>query len=56
MYFNSLDYPIVIIDDDFHSPRINGILIRALAEEIATHNQRVMSGLNMADAHAAGRT
>ncbi|KAF1003678.1 MAG: Biodegradative arginine decarboxylase [Luteibacter sp.] len=56
MYFNSLDYPIVIIDNDFNSPRINGILIRALAEEIATHNQRVLSGLNMADAHAAGRT
>src|SRR3569833_2264820 len=56
MYFNALDYPIVIIDDDYDSPRINGILIRALAEEIATHSQRVLSGLSMAAAPAAGRT
>lgn len=56
MYFNSLDYPIVIIDDDFESPRINGILIRALADEIRTHNQRVLTGLTIGDAHAAART
>jgi len=56
MYFNSLDYPIVVIDDDYESPRINGILIRALADEIATTGQRVLTGLSMADAHAAGRT
>lgn len=56
MYFNSLDYPVVIIDADYDSPRINGILVRALAEEIATHHQRVLTGLSMADAHAAGRT
>lgn len=38
MYFTTLDYPIVVIDDDFQSPRINGILIRAVADEIRTHN------------------
>ncbi|TCV94542.1 arginine decarboxylase [Luteibacter rhizovicinus] len=56
MYFNALDYPIVIIDDDYESPRINGILIRALADELATHGQRVLSGLTMGDAQAAART
>jgi arginine decarboxylase len=56
VYFDSLDYPIVIIDDDFNSPRINGILIRQLAEEIRTHNQRVLTGLTLGDAHAATRT
>lgn len=56
MYFNSLDYPIVIIDADYDSPRIAGILIRALAEEIRQHGQRVLSGLTMDDAEASART
>ena len=34
MYFKSLDYPIVVIDADYESPRIGGILIRALVEEL----------------------
>ena len=34
MYFKSLDYPIIVIDDDYESPRIGGILIRALVEEL----------------------
>lgn len=55
MYFNSLDYPIVIIDGDYDSPRINGILIRALAEEIRAHGQRVLTGLTMDDAEAGAR-
>jgi len=56
MYFNALDYPIVIIDADYESPRINGILIRALADEIRQSGQRVLSGLTMADAEAGART
>lgn len=56
MYFNSLDYPIVIIDGDYDSPRINGILVRALADEIRHYGQRVLSGLTMEDAEAGART
>lgn len=56
MYFKSLDYPIVIIDADCESPRIAGILIRALAEELRKSDQRVLSGLNLDDARAGART
>ena len=56
MYFKSLDYPIVIIDADYESPRIAGILIRALAEELRKSDQRVLSGLNLDDARAGART
>ncbi|MEN5208139.1 Orn/Lys/Arg decarboxylase N-terminal domain-containing protein [Stenotrophomonas terrae] len=56
MYFKSLDYPIIIIDADYESPRINGILIRALADELRRNDQRVLSGLNLDDARAGART
>jgi arginine decarboxylase len=56
MYFNALDYPIIVIDEDYESPRINGILIRALADEIRHYGHRVLSGLTMADAEAGART
>ncbi|MDR3447403.1 MULTISPECIES: Orn/Lys/Arg decarboxylase N-terminal domain-containing protein [unclassified Dyella] len=56
MYFNALDYPVVIIDADYESPRINGILIRALADEIRGYGHRVLSGLTMSDAEAGART
>ena len=56
MYFKSLDYPIVIIDADYESPRIAGILIRALAEELRKSDQRVLSGLTLDDARAGART
>src|SRR5262245_15722216 len=46
-----LDFPVVIIDSDYESPRINGVLIRALADEIRASGLRVMTGLNIADAH-----
>ena len=52
MYFKSLDYPIVIIDADYESPRIAGILIRALAEELRKSDQRVLTGLNLDDDEA----
>lgn len=45
MYFKSLDYPIIVIDDDYESPRIGGILIRALVEELRKNDQRVLCGL-----------
>ena len=56
MYYNALDYPIVVIDGDYDSPRINGILVRALADEIRHYGQRVLSGLTMEDAEAGART
>ena len=56
MYFKSLDYPIVIIDADYDSPRINGILIRALADELRHNDQRVLCGLTLDDARAGART
>ncbi|KRG72217.1 lysine decarboxylase [Stenotrophomonas terrae] len=56
MYFKSLDYPIVIIDADYESPRIAGILIRALADELRKSDQRVLTGLNLDDARAGART
>lgn len=56
MYFKSLDYPFVIIDADYDSPRINGILIRALADELRKNDQRVLCGLTLDDARAGART
>jgi len=56
VYFKSLDYPIVIIDADYESPRIGGILIRALAEELRSNDQRVLTGLTVEDAQAGART
>ncbi|KRG39714.1 lysine decarboxylase [Stenotrophomonas panacihumi] len=56
MYFKSLDYPIVVIDADYESPRIGGILIRALVEELRTNEQRVLCGLTLEDAQAGART
>lgn len=56
MYFKSLDYPIIVIDDDYESPRIGGILIRALVEELRKNDQRVLCGLTLADAQAGART
>ena len=56
MYFNSLDFPVVIIDGDYDSPRINGILVRALADEIRGYGHRVLSGLTLGDAEAGART
>ena len=50
MYFKSLDYPIIVIDDDYESPRIGGILIRALVDELRKNDQRVLCGLTLADA------
>ena len=37
MYFKSLDYPVIVIDNDYESPRIGGILIRALVEELRSN-------------------
>jgi arginine decarboxylase len=51
-----LDFPVVIIDSDYDSPRINGVLIRALADEIRANGMRVLTGLNIADAHAGARS
>ncbi|KRG45004.1 lysine decarboxylase [Stenotrophomonas pictorum JCM 9942] len=56
MYFKSLDYPIVVIDDDYESPRIGGILIRELVDELRKTDQRVLTGLTLADAQAGART
>ncbi|MBS0431853.1 MAG: lysine decarboxylase [Proteobacteria bacterium] len=56
MYYKALDYPVVIIDADYESPRINGILIRALADELRDNDQRVLCGLTMDDARAGART
>jgi arginine decarboxylase len=56
MYFNALDYPIVVVDGDYDSPRIAGILVRALADEIRRYGQNVLTGLTMEDAEAGART
>ncbi|RRU14296.1 Orn/Lys/Arg decarboxylase N-terminal domain-containing protein [Stenotrophomonas sp. 278] len=56
MYFKSLDYPVIVIDADYESPRIGGILIRALVEELRRNEQRVLCGLTLADAQAGART
>jgi len=56
VYFKSLDYPIIVIDDDYESPRIGGILIRALVEELRKNDQRVLCGLTLSDAQAGART
>jgi len=56
VYFKSLDYPIIVIDDDYESPRIGGILIRALVDELRKNDQRVLCGLTLADAQAGART
>ncbi len=56
MYFKSLDYPVIVIDADYESPRIGGILIRALVEELRKNEQRVLCGLTLADAQAGART
>ncbi len=56
MYYKALDYPIVVIDADYDSPRIGGILIRALADELRANNHRVLSGLTLDDARAGART
>ena len=56
MFFKSLDYPTVIIDASFDSPRLRGTMIRALAEELERLNQRVMAGLTLEDARVAART
>jgi arginine decarboxylase len=56
VYFKSLDYPVIVIDGDYDSPRIGGILIRALVEELRSNDQRVLCGLNLDDARAGART
>ncbi|GAA5077965.1 Orn/Lys/Arg decarboxylase N-terminal domain-containing protein [Lysobacter panacisoli] len=56
MYFKALDYPLVVIDADYDSPRIGGILIRALADELRANNHRVLCGLTLDDARAGART
>ena len=56
MYFKSLDYPVIVIDNDYESPRIGGILIRALVDELRKNDQRVLCGLNLDDARAGART
>jgi len=56
VYFKSLDYPIIVIDDDYESPRIGGILIRALVDELRKNDQRVLCGLTLSDAQAGART
>lgn len=56
MYFKTLDYPIVVIDSDYESPRIGGILIRALVDELRKYDQRVLCGLTLEDARAGART
>ncbi len=56
MFFKSLDYPIVIVDSCYDSPRLHGTMIRELADELRTQNQRVLNGMTMDDAHIAART
>ena len=56
MFFKALDYPTVIIDSEFESPRLRGTIIRALAEELENANQRVMANLTLDDALVAART
>ena len=56
MFFKALDYPTVIIDSEFDSPRLRGSIIRALAEELENSNQRVMANLTLDDARVAART
>ena len=56
MSYLSLEYPVVIIDADYDSPRLSGVLIRALADEIRATGTRVLSGLNLADAAAGVRS
>jgi arginine decarboxylase len=56
MFFKALDYPTVIIDSEFESPRLRGTIIRALAEELENSNQRVMANLTLEDARVAART
>ena len=56
MFFKALDYPTVIIDSEFESPRLRGTIIRSLAEELENSNQRVMANLTLDDARVAART
>lgn len=56
MYFKALDYPVVIIDSEYESPRLRGTIIRALAGELENSNQRVMANLTLDDALVATRT
>ena len=56
MFFKALDYPVVIIDSEYESPRLRGTIIRALAEELENSNQRVMANLTLDDALVATRT
>lgn len=56
MFFKALDYPTVIVDSQFDSPRLRGTIIRALAQELEHSNQRVMAGLSLDDALVAART
>ena len=53
MFFKALDYPVVIIDSEYESPRLRGTIIRALAEELENSNQRVMANLTLDDALVA---
>lgn len=56
MFFKTLDYPVVIIDSEYESPRLRGTIIRALAQELESSGQRVMANLTLDDALVAART
>ncbi|WP_395375813.1 Orn/Lys/Arg decarboxylase N-terminal domain-containing protein [Marinicella sp. W31] len=53
MSFSELYYPIVIIDDDFNSEQMRGILIRQLAEEVKRQGIDVIGGFTFEDAAQA---
>ncbi|SFU30951.1 arginine decarboxylase [Polaromonas sp. YR568] len=56
MFFKSLDYPIVIVDNCYDSQHLRGTMIRELAGELRAQGQRVMDGLTQDDARVAVRT
>ncbi len=53
MHSFQLDFPVVIIDDDYHSEQMRGTLIRLLAEELESQGMKVIGGFSMEDAGQA---
>ena len=53
MHSFQLDFPVVIIDDDYQSEQMRGILIRLLAEEIESQGMKVIGGFSLDDASQA---
>ena len=50
MLKHDLNFPIAIIDNDYNSLQMNGILIRQLAQEIETQGVKVIGGFSIEDA------